>query len=376
MGPLLLIGALILALCVVLTTYYYLVNSGSSSSSSSSPPPSGPDPGPPPSSPPGPGPPPPPPAPSPPPARPIDPNRWVGYNIMPGGYSIKCLDAVMKTQNNFIRIRNNLSSYLNPSSPNYWEKNVRDFLESNSANVQLYTCLEWNSESDLDCISQMSFLTHAQANGGTYFGPPLSKNPTEDNLTTLPGFVLQPYLDWLTKMDTKLPSSVVIVIPFKPYSTAVPGDTLPSEKMMGQILSHCAQIQQKNQRPFAVETTIYPFWAWNQPSAPPNPDKQVLYDAFGAFQKVASDCKTKYGFPGRLDPVICETGWPVSCAKTTGHGPTITSLENAQKYWQIVRAYPAPTNFLVFYWQFQNVDNGDSCGSAWGIINPETCALI
>lgn len=317
------------------------------------------------------------PLPGPPPSpSPSSSTTWLGYNVMPGGYSIKCLQAIMQTQGETLRIRTNLSSYLNPASDQFWEKDLRTFFDSNPNAIKLYTCLQWADESDLDALSKMPYLTHVQANGGIWNGNPKSNNPTEDSLVELPGFVLETYISWLSKMDAVLNSDVVIVIPFKQFSTAPPGTSSARDQKMGQILSHCAKLQQNKNRPIGVETTIYPFWALGDPSATLNPDKKVLWDSLDAFQKVVSDCRTQFGFCGRLDAIICETGWPQMCENSTGHGSTIANLANARTYYDMVKSYPAPTNFIVYYWQFQDVDNGDTCGKTWGIIDSQSCSLI
>lgn len=295
---------------------------------------------------------------------------------MPGaGYSIKCLQAILdKTapvgSGRRLRIRNDLSSYLNPESGSqYWEKDLRQFLDANKDRVALYSCLEWADEGDLQVLAKMSYLTHLQANGGSFAGTPRSDNPTEDSLVELPDFDLLAYTRWLSRMDQVLDPKVVIVIPFKQFSSAPPGKTSTRDVMMGQVLSHCASLQRTSKRPFGVETTVYPFWN----SASAKPDKQALFASLDAFVKVANDCKAIFGFPGNLNPIVCESGWPQTC---TPKNPQPASKQNAKEYWALVQQYPAPPKFVLYYWQFLDVDNGDGCGEAWGVVDRDSCEWI
>jgi hypothetical protein len=305
----------------------------------------------------------------------LQPPSWQGFNLMPGGYTVPCLEALVKRLGH-LSLRNNLSSYINPASADYWESDLRGFLDANSTNVSLYTCLEWADESDLAALSQgrMPYLTHVQINGGIWQGTPLSDNPTEDDLVKLQGFNLAAYASWLTKVNNALDPRVTMVIPFKQYSTQMPG----GGSDMGQILTHCAALQSSGtkRRPFGVETTIYPFWGAQTGAAP---DAGALKAALDAFSGVADACKTHFSFPGRLDPLIAESGWPVSCvgAKAGGHGPTVASLANAKAYWALMTKYvPRNPNFRLYYWQMSDVDNGDGCGHTWGVVDRANCCFI
>ncbi len=306
----------------------------------------------------------------------LQPPSWLGFNLMPKGYSVACLKALVDRLGH-LSLRNDLSSYLNPAAGDlYWEPELRAFLEAHSTRVSLYTCLQWGDESDLNALSQghMPYLTHVQINGGVWNGTPLSNNPTEDDLVHLKGFDLAAYTSWLTKVNNALDPRVTMVIPAKQYSTQMPS----GNSDMGQILTHCATLQSSGtkRRPFGIETTIYPFWNGQTGAAP---DAGALKTALDTFSGVADACKTHYSFPGRLDPLVAESGWPASCVgkKADKHGPTVASLANAQAYWHMMANYvPINPNFRLYYWQMSNNDNGDGCGDTWGIQSRSNCCWI
>lgn len=41
-----------------------------------------------------------------------------------------------------------------------------------------------------------------------------------------------------------------------------------------------------------------------------------------------------------------------------------------------IRKCQAERMAVVYYWQFEDVDNGDGCGKAWGIVNLNSCQWI
>ena len=307
----------------------------------------------------------------PPPNDGCPPPSWLGFNVMAGGYTITCADHILGKCGG-LKLRNALSSYITDKSP--WESDLLVFLLANPGKVELYTCLKWNDASGLNALqtysqTQPSFLTHVQINGSLGF------NPTEADLTTSPDFDLSKYLSWLEQVDRQLDSSVVLIIPFHPY---IKGKPLPDA--MNQILVKCASLQTKKGRPFGLEGTVYPFW--NQQNQP-DPNGGVLTSALNGVERTVQALQASLGF-SRLDPIVCESGWPSSCSPTTAdsrpppnHGPTVTSLANAQSYWKLMNSYkPINPNFRLYYWQFHDVNNGDGCGAAWGIVDKKTCWWI
>lgn len=303
------------------------------------------------------------------------PPPWLGYNVMLGGYSVPCLEKVLRAQGGRLALRNNLSSYLNPAGPQYWEKDLRAFLDAHPGAVSLYTCLQWGSETDLSALGQMPYLEYVQVNGGVWHGTPRSDNPTEDSLVELPGFVLDDYLGWLARADRALRPGVALVIPFKQFSAQPPGSATPRDVAMGKVLDRCAALQKASGRPFGVETTIYPFWGGQAAAAP---SATALAGALGAFQGVAAACAARHGFT-RLDPIVAESGWPSACTGHSAgrHGATVASRGNARAYWRQLKNYrPSSGRFRLYFWQFEDVDNGDGCGKTWGGVDPATCCWL
>lgn len=303
------------------------------------------------------------------------PPPWLGYNVMPGGYSVPCLEKVLRAQGGRLALRNNLSSYLNPAGPQFWEKGLKAFLDAHPGAVSLYTCLQWGSASDLSALAQMPYVEYVQVNGGVWNGAPRSDNPTEDPLVELPGFVLDAYLDWLARADQALPPRVALVIPFKQFSAQPPGSSTPQDVAMGKVLDRCAALQKAGGRPFGVETTIYPFWNGQAAAAP---SATALAGALEAFQRVAAACAARHGF-ARLDPIVAESGWPAACAggNAGNHGATVASRENARAYWRMLKNYRPPSgHFRLYFWQFEDVDNGDGCGKTWGGVDSATCCWL
>ena len=292
---------------------------------------------------------------------------------MPNGYTIECMQKLVN-ENKKLLIRNNLSSYLNPNGNSYWEKKLREFLDTNKDKVELYTCLEWQSTTDLKEMNNLPYLTHLQINQGTWSGNPAPKsmNPTEDPLCDLPGFSADNYISWIQTVDKMITNTkVTLVIPFKWGN-----QSSISSPCFGKIMTACASIQNNNGRPFALETTFYPFW--DKPGVKPRvkPTLEEVENGIQWRQKLVDTCKDKYNL-SQLSLVIAETGWPAHVDSGCTIDPNLATLANAVSYFKSVLSYkPTDSNLRIYYWQFQDLDNGDGCGKTWGIINPQTCQFI
>ena len=293
-------------------------------------------------------------------------SEWFGYNVMPGGYDIKCLQALIDNDG-FLSIRNNLSSYITPGSSAYWEKSLREFLDANVSKVALYTCLQWQNKSDLVGLTKMSYLTHVQVNQGTYTGnpPPRTVNPTEDRMCGLKGFDRVEYVNWIKQIHDTLQKDVVIVLPFKWGRTGKIDDCFNS------ILKDCALIQAKSGRAFGLEATMYLFW-----DGYTIPDKANIEKDIDQWMQTVESYR-KASNLSRLDFIVSESGWPAHVADTCQTlAKKAASLSNAIEYYNNVLQYtPKDPNFRLYYWQFQDVDNGDQCGKTWGVFTKD-CEVL
>ncbi len=292
--------------------------------------------------------------------------EWFGYNVMPGGYDIKCLQALVDKVG-FLSIRNNLSSYLIPGSSSYWEKPLREFLDANASRVALYTCLQWKNAGDLAGLAKIPYLTHVQVNQGTYTGhpPPQSVNPTEDRLCGLKGFDPTAYVEWIKQIHDTLHKDVVIVLPFKW------GRTGKIDECFNSILKECATLQEKSGRAFGLEATMYLFWDEYS-----TPTKANIAKDIDQWMQIV-DKYRKASNMTRLDFIVTESGWPAHVSDTCEpSAKKAASPSNAVEYYNnLIQYKPQDSNFRLYYWQFQDVDNGDKCGKTWGIFNKD-CDVI
>lgn len=297
---------------------------------------------------------------------------FLGINCFAfGGYSKQCLESLLGKQGKqTLNLRNISSSFLNPSSAFFYEKDLFDFLKKHGDRVELYTCLfrdDLNDppRQDAEALNQLTSLKYLQINSDN------GDNPTESNICDTDPVK---YLQWIRKVDAIiLNRSVVFVIPFRSYwsmPAQCPGNVSAWHKSCVEtIMNGCASIQG---RQFAISTTIYQFWTRRILK----PSLSHLKAEIDEWLNIKNSCVRKYGF-AELGLVICEIGWPShvnsSCA---GLAQQAASHSNAESFWRILtQEYSPPENDMrIYYWQFFDKDNGDNCGETWGLINKD-CSM-